>query len=159
MQREKIRVQYSPCFLIILTVTLTIDSFPSCCVCRWTFNRSNGWVQQAAPAEANPPKYHLDNFLALSSSTITAFKNKSWQEISRCTINNLSRPNVPKLTLKIANWRSVCQESAFDNLILTLQVCFINSSHSSPMQSKLTIATHCNWWLTRAHCNISLLSI
>lgn len=121
MQKE-----YSPCFLIILTVTLTIDNFPSCCVCRWTFKRSKGWVQQAAPADASPPKYHLDNFLALSSSTITVFKNKTLQKTSRCTINKLSRLNGPKRTLKIA---VPAQQSAYDNLILTLRVYFISSSH------------------------------
>ena len=39
-------------------------------VCKWTFNRSKGWVQQAAPAEANPPKYHFPIFLVLSTSDI-----------------------------------------------------------------------------------------
>ena len=35
-------------------------------VCRWTLRRSRGWVQQAAPAEARPPKYHLPIRFVLS---------------------------------------------------------------------------------------------
>lgn len=38
-----------------------------------TFSKSRGWVQQAAIALANPPKYHLPTLLVLSVIMIYAF--------------------------------------------------------------------------------------
>ena len=51
----------------MLTVDLIrfVFSFPA--VWRWTLSRSKGCVQQAAPAEARPPKYHLPTRLLPSA--------------------------------------------------------------------------------------------
>ena len=75
-----------PCpYLTMLTVCFTIPIFPCCWVCRWTFSKSSGCGQHAAPALPRPPKYHRARCFFSLFSLILKEDPRAWKQISVLT--------------------------------------------------------------------------